>query len=89
MKSLISHVERAKCEWRGSGVRAFDDGTADKVRVEFDAGVAADRPTRRHAAVMLNLLDQGTASLNAVQIAEPRALGAHSATRPLDRTAVT
>jgi len=63
-----------------------------QVAVEFDAGVAADPAdalgTQR---LMLNVLEQGTASMDAVQIAEAsERLGAQLTTNAtLDRTAVS
>jgi hypothetical protein len=63
-----------------------------RVAVEFDAGIAADPPNRLGTqALMLDLLDEGTTSLNSVQLAE----GAGAARRDdllgasLDRTAVS
>ena len=63
-----------------------------RVAVEFDAGVAADPADRLGTqALMLNLLEEGTTSLNSVQIAEAQErLGANiGAGASLDRTAVT
>jgi predicted Zn-dependent peptidase len=63
-----------------------------RVSVEFDAGIAAD-PTNRLGtqALMLNLLEEGTAHLNSVQLAEAQErLGAGISTgASLDRTAVS
>ena len=63
-----------------------------RVTVEFDAGIAAD-PTSRLGTqqLMLNLLEEGTTSLNSIQLAEAQErLGATVATQAsLDRTAVT
>jgi zinc protease len=62
-----------------------------RVAVEFDAGIAAD-PTNRLGTqqLMLNLLEEGTTSLNSVQLAEAQErLGATVSTgASLDRTAV-
>ena len=42
-----------------------------RVAVEFDAGIAADPADRLGTqALMLNLLDEGTTSLNSIQLAE-------------------
>jgi len=63
-----------------------------RVTVEFDAGVAADPADRRGTqALMLNLLDEGTTSLNSVQLAEAQErLGATIGTgQSVDRTLVT
>jgi zinc protease len=63
-----------------------------RVAVEFDAGIAADPADRLGTqALMLNLLEEGTTSLNSVQLAEAQErLGANiSAGASLDRTAVT
>jgi predicted Zn-dependent peptidase len=62
------------------------------VAVEFDAGVAADPADRLGTqALMLNLLTEGTTSLNSLQIAEAQErLGATIGTgASLDRTIVT
>jgi predicted Zn-dependent peptidase len=63
-----------------------------RVAVEFDAGIAAD-PTNRLGTqqLMLNLLEEGTTSLNSTQLAEAQErLGADIGTNAnLDRTAVT
>ncbi|HYI64491.1 MAG TPA: pitrilysin family protein [Allosphingosinicella sp.] len=63
-----------------------------RVAVEFDAGIAAD-PTDRLGtqAMMLNMLEEGTTSLNSTQLAEAQErLGATVTTgASLDRTAVT
>ncbi|HET9427427.1 MAG TPA: pitrilysin family protein [Allosphingosinicella sp.] len=62
-----------------------------RVAVEFDAGIAAD-PTNRLGtqALMLDLLSEGTTSLNSIQLAEAQErLGATIGTSAsLDRTAV-
>ena len=62
-----------------------------RIAVEFDAGIAAD-PTDRVGTqtLMLGLLDEGTTSLNSVQLAEAQErLGATVSTgASLDRTAV-
>lgn len=61
------------------------------VAVEFDAGVAADPASRLGTqALMLNLLQEGTTSLNSVQLAEAQErLGASISTgASLDRTIV-
>ncbi|HYD73370.1 MAG TPA: pitrilysin family protein [Candidatus Binatia bacterium] len=61
------------------------------VAVEFDAGTAADPANRLGTqSLMLSLLDEGTTSLNSVQIAEAQErLGANiSAGASLDRTVV-
>ena len=62
-----------------------------RVAVEFDAGIAAD-PTNRLGTqqLMLNLLEEGTDSLNSIQLAEAQErLGATIGTSAsLDRTAV-
>lgn len=63
-----------------------------QVAVEFNAGVAADPGDALGTQkLMLSLLDQGTTSLNAVQIAETNErLGATLASNAsLDRTAIT
>ena len=63
-----------------------------RVAVEFDAGIAADPADRLGTqALMLNLLDEGTTSLNSIQLAEAQErLGATIGTgASLDRTAVT
>lgn len=94
MKSLdFPTVERAKLR-NGVEVVYARSTTVPltQVAVEFDAGIAADAAdalgTQR---LVLNLLDQGTTSLNAVQIAEANErLGAQLTTgATLDRTAVT
>ena len=63
-----------------------------RVTVEFDAGIAAD-PTNRLGTqqLMLNLLEEGTTSLNSIQLAEAQErLGADVSTgASLDRTLVT
>ncbi|MDQ8756470.1 pitrilysin family protein [Sphingosinicella sp. LHD-64] len=63
-----------------------------RVAVEFDAGIAAD-PTERQGtqALMLNMLEEGTTSLNSIQLAEAQErLGASVATgASLDRTTVS
>ncbi|HEX8571014.1 MAG TPA: pitrilysin family protein, partial [Caulobacteraceae bacterium] len=61
------------------------------VTVEFNAGVAADPQGRLGTqSLMLNLLDEGTTSLNSTQIAETeeRLGAAVTASASLDRTAV-
>lgn len=63
-----------------------------RVSVQFDAGYAADRPeTSGLQSFMAALLDEGTASLNSIQVAEARErLGAQiTAGAGLDRTSVT
>ena len=63
-----------------------------RVAVEFDAGIAADPADRLGTqAMMLNLLEEGTTSLNSIQLAEAQErLGADDRhRRQLDRTAVT
>ncbi|HEY0446303.1 MAG TPA: pitrilysin family protein [Allosphingosinicella sp.] len=63
-----------------------------RVAVEFDAGIAADPASRLGTqTLMLNLLEEGTTSLNSIQLAEAQErLGASiSAGASLDRTAVT
>ncbi len=63
-----------------------------RVAVEFDAGVAADPADRLGTqAMMLNMLEEGTTSLNSTQLAEAQErLGATIATgASLDRTAVS
>jgi predicted Zn-dependent peptidase len=93
MKSLdFPAVERAKLK---NGIEVVYAHSAavplTNVAVEFDAGVAADPAnalgTQR---LMLNLLDQGTTSLDTVQIAETNErLGAQLGTvAGIDRTAV-
>ena len=60
-----------------------------RVAVEFDAGIAADPADRLGTqALMLNLLDEGTTSLNSIQLAEAQErLGATISTgASLDRT---
>jgi zinc protease len=62
-----------------------------RIAVEFDAGLAADRADRLGTeALMLDLLQEGTTSLNSVQLAEAQErLGATIGTgASLDRTAV-
>jgi predicted Zn-dependent peptidase len=94
MKTLdFPAVERAKLK---NGIEVVYAHSAavplTNVAVEFDAGVAADPlnalGTQR---LMLNLLDQGTTSLDTVQIAETNErLGAQLGTvAGIDRTAVT
>ena len=55
-----------------------------RVAVEFDAGIAADPADRLGTqALMLNLLEEGTTSLNSIQIAEAQErLGATIAPAP-------
>jgi len=63
-----------------------------RVAVQFDAGYAADRPDSSGLqSFMAGLLDEGTARLNSVQLAEARErLGAQITTgASLDRTSVT
>ncbi len=63
-----------------------------RVTVEFDAGVAADPAQRRGTqALMLSLLDEGTTSLNSIQLAEAQErLGASIGTgQSMDRTLVS
>ncbi len=63
-----------------------------RVAVEFDAGVAADPSDRLGTqGMMLNMLEEGTTSLNSTQLAEAQErLGATVQTNAtLDRTAVT
>jgi zinc protease len=63
-----------------------------RVAVEFDAGIAADPVDRLGTqALMLSLLDEGTTSLNSIQLAEAQErLGASIGTgASLDRTAVS
>ncbi len=63
-----------------------------RVAVEFDAGIAADPADRLGTqSLMLNLLTEGTTSLDSIAIAEAQErLGANiSAGASLDRTAVT
>ena len=63
-----------------------------RVAVEFDAGIAADPADRLGTqAMMLNMLEEGTTSLNSTQLAEAQErLGATIGTgASLDRTAVT
>lgn len=63
-----------------------------RVAVEFDAGIAADPADRLGTqGMVLNMLDEGTTSLNSTQIAEAQErLGATIQTAAtLDRTAVT
>jgi predicted Zn-dependent peptidase len=94
MKTLdFPTVERAKLK---NGIEVVYAHSAavplTNVAVEFDAGIAADPAnalgTQR---LMLNLLDQGTTSLDTVQIAETNErLGAQLGTvAGVDRTAVT
>jgi predicted Zn-dependent peptidase len=94
MKTLdFPAVERAKLK---NGIEVVYAHSAavplTNVAVEFDAGIAADPAnalgTQR---LMLNLLDQGTTSLDTVQIAETNErLGAQLGTvAGIDRTAVT
>ena len=62
-----------------------------RVTVEFNAGIAADPADRLGTqALMLNLLEEGTTSLNSVQLAEAQErLGATISTgASIDRTAV-
>ena len=69
-----------------------DDIPFTQMAVEFDAGVAAD-PAQRQGTqrLMLDLLTEGTTTLNSVQLAEAQErLGATlNANASLDRTAVT
>ncbi len=63
-----------------------------RVAVEFDAGIAADPADRLGTqALMLNLLEEGTTSLNSIQLAEAQErLGASVGTgASIDRTAVS
>ncbi|MGQ0558975.1 MAG: insulinase family protein [Sphingosinicella sp.] len=63
-----------------------------RLAVEFDAGIAADPANRLGTqSLMLNLLEEGTTSLNSIQIAEAQErLGADIGTgTSLDRTIVT
>ncbi|MGQ0661510.1 M16 family metallopeptidase [Sphingosinicella sp.] len=63
-----------------------------RIAVEFDAGIAADPADRLGTqGMVLNMLDEGTTSLNSTQIAEAQErLGATIQTNAnLDRTAVT
>jgi predicted Zn-dependent peptidase len=63
-----------------------------RVAVEFDAGIAADPADRLGTqGMVLNMLDEGTTTLNSTQIAEAQErLGATIQTNAtLDRTAVT
>jgi zinc protease len=63
-----------------------------RVAVEFDAGIAADPADRLGTqALMLGLLEEGTTSLNSIQLAEAQErLGATVSTgASVDRTAVT
>ena len=63
-----------------------------RIAVEFNAGIAADPANRLGTqAMMLNLLEEGTTSLNSVQLAEAQErLGATIGTgASLDRTTVT
>jgi predicted Zn-dependent peptidase len=63
-----------------------------RVAVEFDAGIAADPATRLGTqSLMLDLLEEGTTSLNSIQLAEAEErLGANiGAGASLDRTAVS
>jgi zinc protease len=63
-----------------------------RVAVEFDAGIAADPANRLGTqSMMLNMLEEGTTSLNSTQLAEAQErLGATVTTgASLDRTAVT
>ena len=63
-----------------------------RVAVEFDAGIAADPADRLGTqAMMLNMLEEGTTTLNSTQLAEAQErLGATVTTgATLDRTAVT
>jgi zinc protease len=63
-----------------------------RVAVEFDAGIAADPANALGTqSLMLNLLEEGTTSLNSIELAEAQErLGANiDAGASLDRTAVT
>jgi len=63
-----------------------------RVAVEFDAGIAADAADRLGThAMMLNMLTEGTTSLNSTQLAEAQErIGANIGTQvSVDRTAVT
>jgi zinc protease len=63
-----------------------------RVAVQFDAGYSADRPDRSGLqSLMADLLDEGTTTMNSVQIAEARErLGAQiGAGAAIDRTNVT
>ena len=59
-----------------------------RVAVEFDAGIAADPADRLGTqALMLNLLEEGTTSLNSIQIAEEQErLGATIGTGAIARS---
>jgi len=86
-------VERARL---ANGIEVIyarrDAVPVTRIAVEFDAGIAADPSNRLGTqAMMLNLLEEGTTSLNSTQLAEAQErLGATVTTgASLDRTAVS
>lgn len=86
-------VERARLS---NGIQVIyarrDAVPVTRVAVEFDAGIAADPADRLGTqALMLDLLEEGTTSLNSVQLAEAQErLGATVTTgASLDRTTVS
>lgn len=63
-----------------------------KIAVEFDAGLAADAPSKLGLqSLMLDLMDEGTRTLNATQLAEAQeALGARISTgASMDRSVIS
>jgi zinc protease len=86
-------IERAQLSNGIAVVYARRDAVpVTRVAVEFDAGIAADPANKLGTqTLMLNLLDEGTTSLNSIQLAEAQErLGASiNAGASLDRTAVT
>jgi zinc protease len=86
-------IERARLS---NGIRIVYSRRAavpvTRVAVEFDAGIAADPADRLGTqAMMLNMLEEGTTSLNSTQLAEAQErLGAQIGTdASLDRTSVS
>jgi predicted Zn-dependent peptidase len=86
-------VERARLSNGIQVVYARRDAVpVTRIAVEFDAGVAADPADRLGTqSLMLNMLEEGTTSLNSTQLAEAQErLGATVGTNAsMDRTAVT
>jgi zinc protease len=86
-------VERARLSNGIEVVYARRDAVpVTRVAVEFNAGIAADPANRLGTqSMMLNMLEEGTTSLNSIQLAEAQErLGATITTNAtLDRTAVT
>ena len=92
-RSISPTIERARLS---NGIQVvYARRTAvpvTRVAVEFDAGIAADPADRLGTqAMMLNLLEEGTTSLNSTQLAEAQErLGATIGTgASLDRTTVS